>query len=150
MEEFFQAHGHSNITLQNQNYPKLYTWIQGQRKSYAKNRLSKEVIERMEACLFIWNSQQYELDTLWNKQYNALLKIFQETGTTIFQRNDSNKTLHNLGLKPSVKYKRNEILTEEQIKKTGCPRFMWEILQPNWEEALCTKLQPLKRKKRAL
>ncbi len=133
LERFFELNGHGNVTKLNESEKGLCEWLKGQRKAYFKGRLSKEVIQRIEACGFEWNFKKNDLDKRWNSNYAALLVIYQQTGTVIFSPNESNIHLHRWCSSQRQKYKQH-ILTKQQIAQLNALGFKWEVFEEGWEE----------------
>ena len=74
--EYRKEHNHCNVPQDYAQNPSLGIWVNRQRMNYKAEKLSKELIERLETVEFVWDLKV----TLWKKMFTNLCNYREKHG----------------------------------------------------------------------
>lgn len=125
LKNFYIKNGHCNVQL-NDNY-KLKMWIRFQRRSYKKNTLILDKIEKLEKINFSWDEQEES----WEKMYEKLENFYTENGNCDVPKNCGDEKFYQW-----IKTQRNKyfkkVLHENRIEKLERLNFSWNTKEKAW------------------
>ena len=125
LEAFKKEHGHCRVPQDYKANKKLGAWVNTQRVFYAKNKLSRERIDKLEALGFAWDP--FESD--WQEMYSALESFWREHGHCRVPRgHEAFLKLRRWIMSQRYFYAKNKI-AEERIKKLESLGFEWSSSQ---------------------
>lgn len=71
--KFYEKHGHTIVPMNYEKSPQLARWVNVQRRKYQAGKLSEEKIKRLNHMNFVWNIQEFQWETMYEK-----LKTYQK------------------------------------------------------------------------
>lgn len=122
--QYIEDNGTPNVP---QNNPMLGKWVHNQRTKKKNGILSTERIGLLEKVNFSWDPKIQK----WNQNYQLLVKYKSEHG-------DLNIPSEHKELRTWVsnvrRSKKNNVLSEDQIKLLDKVGFAWDQLEQNWQD----------------
>jgi Helicase associated domain len=89
LQRFYNEHGHSNVPIREEKYPKLGLWVKEQRRHYALRKrgkpshLSKERYNLLNSVDFCYDAH----NRTWFKRFHQLEKCHKEHGSQMIPTN---------------------------------------------------------------
>lgn len=111
----------------------IWEWLQGKKKKYIKNELSKEEIKFFEKHGIVWDV----FDERWQRGFDAAKKYYEKYGNlsiSVKYVTDNNYKLGEWISAQRGKYKNNK-LTEQQIHKLNFIGMCWNSYDKKWFES---------------
>ena len=78
-KEELEKHDNNYDFLTKKEYPKLYRWVQNQKRALSLNSLSEYRLNKLNSIGFIWNKNEHD----WNQTYAIVEEFVQENGAII-------------------------------------------------------------------
>lgn len=110
----------------------LFEYVQGIKKKYVKDKLSKSEIEFFNKLGMIWNKYNYQ----WDVMYEEAKAFYKQNGHLIIPTNYITNTGLNLGLWISTQrcdYKENKI-SNNKMNKLNDIEMCWNVYDYRWKE----------------
>lgn len=113
-----------------EEYKNLAAWVSAQRMKYRKGKLSKEVIEQLDAIGFVWDAHHYN----WEQMFNKYVEFVTDNGPyAVIQDPKLNEWV--------TTQRRNKKLSKEYTERLNSVGFVWDanavrldIYGEQWEE----------------
>jgi len=137
LTQFKKEHHHCHVPQEFQQDPQLGKWVNIQRQTYKKQRLSLEKIQKLEAVGFAWDSTE----TPWQQMFDKLLQFKKE----YHHCNVSWKFQQDLPLARWVRSQRylhkKHLLSVEKTQKLEAISFEWQPHNVQWQQMFDKLLQ---------
>jgi hypothetical protein len=128
--EYKNGHGDCLVSRSWNKVEGLGQWVDRQRHSYKKGKLSESRIERLEAIGFIWNFS----DAHWEEMFAALVEYKNGHGNCdVPQRRANDEGLSKWVVSQRQAHKKGN-LSENRIRRLEGIGFRWDLAEASWEE----------------
>jgi superfamily II DNA or RNA helicase len=125
-----QAHGDCNVPATWQENPKLVQWGHVQQRTYRKNTLSAERIQRLEEIGFVWERNE----SVWEEMFATLIRNKQTYGDcNVSARRETNPKFAQWCTTQRKMHKENR-LQLERVQRLEQQGFVWDQLAARWNE----------------
>jgi hypothetical protein len=130
LRAFKAIHGHCNVPDNWSENPKLGNWVHNQRAFRKKRQLSEDRIQRLDEIGLVWDSR----DVSWEEMFAALAIYRENNGhCNVPHLCSKNPKLGKWVHKQRQKRKNNQ-LSEEQIRRLDQIGLIWNPSDSTWEE----------------
>ncbi|XGZ09555.1 Helicase associated domain protein [Peribacillus sp. RS7] len=130
LSEYKKVHGDCNVPARYKENPQLSTWVSDQRKSYKRETLPQEKIEKLEALGFVWGVS----NNGWNEKFKQLKEFHEINGHTMIPGNNPKyKSLSAWAKNQRKKHSENK-LSEHQLEQLNQLDFVWSVFEERWND----------------
>ncbi len=131
LKEYKEKYGDCFVPRHYRENTQLGTWVHSQRRNYQKKTLSKDQIKRLEAKGFVWEP----FEALWEEMFTMLKEYKDKHGNcNVPAKWKENKQLGVWVSSQRANYKKEIVLSKDQIKRLEDEGFAWERKGVFWEE----------------
>ena len=117
----------SGSALVPSSHPHLGTWIDTQRQTMKKGKLSEDRIHALNSIGFVWDKLEYE----WQERYKELVEYIEINGNALIPRN--HPTLGDWSSTVRTSQKRGK-LSDERLHLLESIGFIWDQTEYEWQE----------------
>ena len=130
LKKYYEQHQHCNVPRQYEYNPSLGVWVNIQRQSYKKNKLSQERIDLLNQLNFNWDG----VEEKWREMYQQLKEYYgQYQNCNVPTRYKENPRLGQWVNVQRQAYKNNK-LSQERMDLLEKLNFSWDRAEGKWEE----------------
>ncbi len=132
---FRKEHGREPLhTSKNKSEKDIALWVTRQRKSYKRNKLSQDRIERLNSIGFTWDI----FESSWNQAFNDYQAFKEKYGRepSNSSKDESERFLaHWAGVQRRGSGRNRLPLSKDKVDKLNSIGFTWDIKGDQWEQS---------------
>jgi hypothetical protein len=133
LEQSYRSHEEGNLfTINQQDNPQLYTWVEQQRKTYKKGTMPVEREMLLREIDFLFDP----IATRWRENYRNLCRYYEEHGNTmvpLLLDDDENPNYLGQWVARQRRFYRTGSIRDDRITALNDLDFSWDPEAESWE-----------------